>query len=226
MRLYRVFLALAILIVIGWLVIVTRQLIARPYGHPEWGPNMDFLIVPMLLCGSGVACVAALRRGVSCRFMTVGIILTVVVTVIRLLDYQGVFFRYVPAENTVGYFLAMRLLPMAETFVIVCGAWALFSIVVCYRPRLHGFACIWRWIVFLPLIAHIAWHASALIWSERWERRELEGAQRWAFYTFTVGWAATMLPLIALSLVGIIDRMRFHERGRIQRDHTEIELHC
>jgi hypothetical protein len=36
MRLYRVFLALAILIVMGWLSMAGRVLIVWPHEHPEW----------------------------------------------------------------------------------------------------------------------------------------------------------------------------------------------
>jgi hypothetical protein len=231
MRLYRVFLGLAILIVIGWLIIVARQLIARPFGHPEWWPNLDFLITPVLLCGAGVACVAALRQGISRRFMgagiiTVGIILTPIVIVILLLSYLNVFSRYVPAEDAVRYFLEFRILRIAETFVITCGAWALYSIVARHRPRLHRFACGWRWVVYLPLAAHVAWHACAFIWDGPGQRGQLASIRNWTFYIFTAGWAATMMPLIALSLIGIIDRMRFQQRGRIQRGKSEVELHC
>jgi len=226
MRLYRVFLALAILIVIGWLYVVARESIVRPYQHPEWGPNLDFLTTPMLLCGSGAACVAALHRGVSRRLMKVGIVASLIVTVFLLLDYLNVFFTYAPAQDSAGYFLERRILPIAQTFVIVCGAWALLSIVVRHRPRLQRIACGWRWIVFLALIAHIAWHACAFIWDAPWQRSQLASMRNWAFYVFSAGWAATMIPLIALSVIGIVDRMRFHQRGRTLRGQPHIELCC
>ena len=226
MRLYRVFLALAILIVVFWLYVETRRVILQPYGGPEWAAHLDFLSGPMLLCGAGVACVAALLRGASRRLMRVGIVAALIVTVILLLDYLNVFFTYAPAQDSAGYFLERRILPIAQTFVIVCGAWALLSIVVRHRTRLQRIACGWRWVVFLPLIAHIAWHAFAFIWSDPWERAQLASARNWAFYIFSAGWAATVIPLIVLSIIGVVDRMRFHERGRIMRGEPEIELHC
>ena len=226
MRLYRVFLGLAIIIVIGWFYWEARRLILRPDWGPHWAGHLDFLSDPILLCGSGVACVAALRRGIWPRLMWVGIIASLIVGSTWLLQHFNVFYSYVPSRHSAGYVIFFRILPIAQTFVIGCGAWALLSIIVRHRPRLHRFACGWRWVALLPLAAHFAWHAAVFIWSQRGQYAQRTTAQSVAFYVYSAGWAATMAPLIVLTVIGIVDRIRFHQRGRILRGQPQVRLCC